>query len=252
MSSNSSLLFSFKYQVKDHLKSIAAFYAILAAIVALSFFISNAEQYADAANNFTGNDVASIFFLFIAGLCTFKEPFLFFMQNNIPRVSLLKGKLLTAFSICAIVASVSSVLSAFLHSKPEFSSLSIYYYAFSSHTEKIPFILKLIENFFATFFLSMCFYMFGYFITILYYRMNSRTKAIFSVFAPLTLFLVIPAIDSILLSNAIANFLVKLTMSLSGIPSQNPYILILSTAAASALITSVCWFMVRRIPVNGK
>lgn len=92
---------SYRYQVFDNLKAIYVFYFVVLCVDALIFVTAymSHTQTGNASGQFSGMELSTAIFLFIAGLCSFKEAFGMLIQNGVSRKSIFIGRILTAMTI---------------------------------------------------------------------------------------------------------------------------------------------------------
>lgn len=93
-----------KYNIKSNLKSIIIYYCILITFVTSITFLSG-----DGGNT-SGIEFATMIFLFVLGLNSFKENFYFAQANNISRVDYFKSLSITILPIALGMSIIDVIL----------------------------------------------------------------------------------------------------------------------------------------------
>ncbi len=240
-----------KYYFSDLKKSILVFYLILIAITIvmgsmLAVVISSSDN---ASVNISGGETATMFFLFIVGLNSFKQSFLFLSANGITRKTQFLGFLAAAFTACIIMAFVDTAYSNIL---PEFftyrSAFRELYEAWADNASSPALILT---NFLWIITLYLFSIIFGYLVTSLYYRMNKATKIAVSVGVPVLFTTVFPIIDSMLTNGAIFRWLGNMFSLLMGFGNgANPLIAAASFVGFAIIMGGVSYMLGRRAIVK--
>lgn len=253
-----SLSASLKYQLSEYKKGIIIFYGVVVLILILmivSLFLPS--PIIRLKGRFSGLEMAGFFFLFASGLNSFKEPFRLFLQNSISRKTLLKGRLLTVLIISSGMALIDNIISAIcrtiflsVNGSVSFQSFFEMMYA-SRYQAQSGGLLMFVEGFLFTLCLYLAAGMVGYFITILYYRMNKAAKITVSVGVPAGLFILLPIIDGVLLNGSINTMFLKFILFAFGFSNgANPYTGMISLILASAFFSGLCWLLMRKAVVK--
>ena len=81
-----NLKVSVKYQLDEYKRPVIIFYIIVLLVCTVSLAaIMPADDSAAVKGRFGGMEIATIIFLFIAGMNSFRDAFRLFMQNSISR-----------------------------------------------------------------------------------------------------------------------------------------------------------------------
>lgn len=193
---------SFYYQITDLRRSVFRYYMIIVGIYAVIFLSGIVFRYNEVSglnSRFNGMESVTMIFIFIVGLCSFKETFGMLIQNGISRKNMFLGSILTAVLVSGFMALADNVLAAIgrgIFSIPgtlEFHTVFEQLYPAVEAGTMIQFL----NNFLLCFTLDLSFIALGYCITILYYRLDKAGKVAVSVGVPVFLFMVIPFIDAI-------------------------------------------------------
>lgn len=192
-----NLIKPFKYQLHEFRKSIAIFYLVIAI---LYLFIGTATVFGGKDTiHFGGMEFSTVVFLFVCGLNSFKENFNMLIQNSVSRKNIFVSRILSFLVICAGMTVIDTALvqiMKLLVNVKEFELVNgifeqIYGFRYTDQNS----ILMLIRSLPYIFTLYMAAVTVGYFITILYYRMNTALKTIVSVGVPVTVLFILPYVD---------------------------------------------------------
>lgn len=250
---------SYRYQLSDVSKPIFLYYIIVLLVYAALFItlsINHSESGSPyVSGQFNGIEAATAIFLFIMGLCSFKEAFGMMMQNGISRKTIFIGKIITSLTAALAMAFIDQLLtfvfkafSGFTHNALNYQSLYEQLYV-SNATDRDSISLALSNIVFA-FLLYLGITTFGYLITLAFYRMNKAGKIIVGVGVPVGLFTVLPIIDYSLtggrISTAINNFIIFAFGTATGQP-LNAFI---TCILVFLLFNFFIWLMLRRASVR--
>lgn len=206
-----NILASYRYQMADHKKAILIFYlAIICFFIGVNTLMSvTAEGPSGGGTGIvTGNETASVIFLFVIGLCTFKETFLLSLQNGSSRKTLFAAKLLTMGSVTAIISAIDLILiliSKAILSVMDHSIVVPLFYAIYGGDIGSPVLYA--KNFLLELLLALAATAVGYFITIMFYRLNKAGKIIVGAGFPVLCIMVIPYVDMLFLQGKISQTL---------------------------------------------
>ncbi len=93
--------------------------------------------------------------------------------------------------------------------------------------------------------------MIGYFITILYYRMNKLQSLAVSVGVPVFLFIILPTMDRYLFGGTVIKAIFEgITRFVGLYGGVNPYYAILNSLILAGVIGSICYLMMRKVPLK--
>ena len=217
-----NLKVSVKYQLDEYKRPVIIFYIIVLLVCTVSLAaIMPADDSAAVKGRFGGMEIATIIFLFIAGMNSFRDAFRLFMQNSISRKTLFAGRLVCVSIVSSAMALIdtavnltgnmvlSSVSSAFIYQ----SLFTIIYGTGYNVQTANPQLAAGSLLFAVAFYLAAS--MFGYFITVLYYRLNKGGKIAVSVGVPAVVFVALPLVDAFVLNNTINEFFKSFSFLLS-------------------------------------
>ena len=109
---------SYRYQMHDHKKDLIIYYIVifciyLLTLVSTAIVVAANDQQIVVSSQSNGINIATMVFLFIAGLNSFKENFGMLLQNGVSRRSMFSGRILTMLSLCAGMALLDRALLLF-------------------------------------------------------------------------------------------------------------------------------------------
>lgn len=245
---------AFKYQLSESIRPLIIFYIVIYAIFAfmmISSFILKGKGY---IGGFGGMETASIIFIFIAGLNSFKSSFHMLLVNGVSRRTMFTSHVTGVLPVAAAMALIDTlnhwVFSSFSYYNSLFSYLYEHRYGNGGNLFGTTFQISL-EGFLWMFFTYAMMAMIGFFITTLYYRMNKPIKLAVSIGVPVFLFVVLPYMDIVLFSGgmfkAIGTAIAKAFGFLNG---SNPYIAMLSCTIIFALFGLLSYLLMRRATVK--
>jgi hypothetical protein len=188
-----------KYHLHDKRLAIVIFYVVFYSVILLPFLVSLFSNSEKELVYFNNVELASLIFIFILGLNSFKSPFLFLKANGISRKTVYTSFFASLVPI-ALLFAITNTLNSIVF--PHFASFRSAYGSlycgdistigniFTSEITMTP--MDIMLSFIWLFLLHFMFATFGYFITLLYYRMNTLLKYVVSFGVPLLLVIVLP------------------------------------------------------------
>lgn len=247
---------SFRYQLRDSFKAVVVFYIVILAlnlVFATAVTIVQNVVGTQMGSNAAGFDTATGVFLFVVGLCSFKENFYLLTQSGTSRKSLVLGQFGSALVLAGALAVIDKLLYLLMDAVGwllgSFGAVTMYEMEYPLQTlfDHLPHLLFTFTSYLAC--ISV-----GYLVTVLYYRMPAGAKVAVSVGVPVLLFIVLPIVDSTLTNGVIFGTMAKVVafaMGLSGGIPGNPWMAILSFVVLSAAFGGISWLMIRRAAVKG-
>jgi hypothetical protein len=238
----------YKYQMNEYKKSVLIYYLVF---VLGSLFLNTLITLANSSStvNSNGQEFATFIFIFVVGLNCFKESFLMLLQNGISRKTMFVARIITSLVLCAGMALIDRILNALdsliNRAGGRVVLNGIYEIAFMKRAEGEGWLIKNVEGFFVAFGFYLAAFAVGYLITIAYYRMNKALKVTISVSVPVTLFVVLPFVDSTLTKGSIFKAIVKVLDFPFKAGNGGPGILLLILLAGFALFFAFSWLLMR-------
>lgn len=249
-----NILASYRYQMEDNKKGVGVYYLVIACVFAFFFIMTLLlDTLGDPVSGQLGGfDFATIIFLFVASLNSFKENFGMLLQNGISRKTLFYGRLLTSVSIAFVMAIIDKLL--LLAFKALSSSTDGNLVCSSLFEQAYQFNNDQLSTHFISFLLSLLLYMtissIGYFITILYYRLGKSGKIAISVALPVGLFMVFPLLDYILTRGRISARISILIDTAFGLSTNRPGNAMITCLLLFILLSLISWLMIKRAAIK--
>ena len=217
----------------DSLRAMGIFYAISALFVLVMWYLS--VKYNNVSYN---SDSATLVFLFVIGLNSFKESFKFSSANGVSRKRYFRESLLAMVGIAALAALIESVLPLISQTfaRHEMLYLTIY--------RNTSFIAACTWTFALYYFVLMA----GWLINLVYYRSSTLMKIVFSL-SPVYVILLLIGLNKLANGSvfiAIGNFI----SFYWGITDSNSYVAVLNLLATSLLFSGLIVLLMRRAPVK--
>lgn len=179
----------FKYQLRDMIRSTGIYYLVIVLILALSLLSVVTIRFSGGTASMPFNFISG-WFLFVIGLCTFKEYFLYFVQNGVSRRSFFVSKLLAMGTLCILVALVDSLLALLCTRLFPWGDFQFAFFAGAFQEGAAGYLLELGY----TVCQNLLVFAAGSFITVLYYRLNKVGKLIVSIGVPALLLFGLPVL----------------------------------------------------------
>lgn len=247
-----------KFFLKDSKKGIFIFYLVIGITMLSGFIINMIVRFnvgVTASKDFhfgmSGLEIATIVYCFVFGLCSFKEPFQMFLQNGFSRKTICTnigiGALLLT-SIMALIDSSTGLLASNIMtgtgSVDYQTLLGLLFPSFFGAIGTVFYIpvafLVLTAAYFSTFSV-------GYFIAVLYYRMNKALKISFSIGVPVLLTVIFPSVDALFFSGKMTLFVMDVIKMLIGYSNGgNPLIAVGSAVCMTAILLTLSYLLSRR------
>lgn len=179
---------STRYQLWESRKATFIFYGVIYALMLLFKLFPN---FFDSAN---GLEFASIIFIFIAGLNSFKETIGMHLQNGLSRRTFFWGAVFSSLLLAGILAVVDFVNILIMGTTPANTVFFSFYHTLFN-LESWTFGLRALQ--FCMHFAHLALSVFlGFFITTLFYRMSALLKTLVSVGTGLLVIVIIPVLDA--------------------------------------------------------
>lgn len=201
-----------KYQLHDSKMGIVIYYIVIVGIMCIFFassYFTNIDQY--SSSKFSGIEMITATFLFVLGLNSYKENLSLFLQNGIPRLLNWKGQLAIIGIISVGMAMIDRTLIIIGHfistfiNNTRFESMADRMFGDILSGRGINGPIRGVALFFLMVLINMAAFSAGYFITILYYRLNKAGKILFFVGLYGVPFVVYPLVNELLLKGALSN-----------------------------------------------
>ncbi len=245
---------AWKYQMDGMKWPLIIFYIVIAALLILmgvSMSIAVRE-----GNQFTvgGLEMASVVFIFVCGLNSFKAPFHMLSANGVSRKTMFISFLAVLGAVAAGMAVIDSTVSAVMrcigNNGPgigNYESGFMQMYGIESYGAA-----SLLTGLLWMFCAILAAGMAGYLITTLYYRMNKPVKLLVSIGAPVLLLIVWPIVDWTLFRGAVSSAFAMLISWAFGFSTGNPFMGISTNVLLALMFAALSFAVLRRAPVRAR
>lgn len=256
------------YLFRDFRGALIVFYFVIFCLCVLTLlgvtsfaFVTNGEIVA----NFAGMELASLVFLFVVGLCSFGENFTMLSQNGITRRTFFGSTLLVQATVAlgmALLDRVINILLAFIvRYSPAYIAVppegaarmevwSLFDLLFRSEfffSEPPARSLGTLVPAIGLYFLALAV---GFFIVVMYNRLNKAGIIAVSVGVPVTLVIVLPLLDETILGGVLQNGMSLALAWAIRLAADAPVLSLGCTMLIVAVIYGLSWVMLRRLPLK--
>lgn len=238
-----------KYNLSELKNSVLLFYAIIAGVFILLSITFVSMTSHGGTGSVGGVEMASVIFLFIVGLNSFKQNFLFLSSNGIARKTQFIGFILAAIPVACAMAAIDTIISAVLSSVIDYNSMFYQIYNGMDITRNSAVYIVVCMIWSAA--LYMSFVTLGYLITILYYRMSKPLKVVVSVGIPVMFIIIIPTLDALWFKGGITRSVFDLFILLAGLKSgANAWISVAALLVETVVFTGLAYILSRRTVIK--
>lgn len=236
-----------KYELSGIKRPVIIFYIVIYALLVLLTIPQLIFKEYYIHTNIGGMDMASMIFLFVVGLNSFKSSFHMLAANGISRRTMFVGFVAATGIICAGMAVIDSInaviLNQFIEYKPMVAQLFESRYVSNG-------ILEYGEAFLWMFFSYVASMMLGFFITTAFYRMNRALKLLVSIGVPVFLLIILSIIDTQLFAGEIFRAIATFVAFCSGRLTESPYVAIASDAVFAIIFGLFGFLLMRRASIK--
>lgn len=251
---NQNLKAAYQYQLADHKRPILIFYMILLAVLALMIVGAVSVNASSSRTMIGGLDFATAIFVFVAGLCNFKEPFLMLLQNGVSRKSVFAARLLVSLTVAGILAVIDKFIlllgKAILHLGDNAQFFSFFEQVYAGGLARNNAVLLHVKLLVLDFLMYLALLAAGYFITIVFYRLGKAGKVAVGAGVPVGLTIVLPIVDSMLFDSAISYAFGRFLDAAFGLTASNPYAAMVTFVLTFALFSCLAWLLMRRAVIK--
>ena len=240
-----------RYQLRQFYDLFSVYYPI----IYLYIFSGLAEKYArsDSGFSFSGMEVLTILVCFVAGIILFKGAFRFFTSCGVSRRRLFCG-LTAAIAVTAATVSLLDMINVAVFSNfieyrtlyvsQVFGDLLAARARGASTAIPLTFAL-LLKNWLWCLLADFALAMLGFFIGVLYSRMNKPVKILVSVGVPAVCIIFLPRFDATVTHGAIGRF-VSAAWAQWTQWGLNPGLDLLTRLLLVAVLASLIWLLLRK------
>jgi hypothetical protein len=237
---------AWKFQLNSVKWPLIIYYGVIAALLVL-MGVSLSIAQGSARVSVGGLEMASMIFVFVVGLNSYKSAFFMMSANGVSR----KTMFVSFLAMLAVLAAGMAVIDTLygIGMKMAGNYQSMFEQLYNIETSAPVLIAGSFEG-------RLCSYltagMAGYLITTLYYRMNKAIKLLVSIGVPVLVLFVWPAVDLSLFNGATTRAIGWLIAWASGLSSGNPYIAVISDIVLTVLLGALSYVALRRAPIKTK
>ncbi len=235
-----------RYQLSDSKKSLLIFYAIMFSIPLLT--TTGFLSFGSGSAEVRGTEMASAIFIFVIGLNSFRANFLFSQANGVSRKTQFKGFLVTILLISGVMAIIDAIYTHLFSLLVPYMSFFSMIYGSIYLTDSAP-LSALFGGLLWSFFLYALYGMFGYFVTLVYYRSGLIMKLVVSIVPAIFIFFVLPYLAFVNL--AVSRVIVNLTVLAFGLGvNLNPYQSMFTFSLFFIIFAIGSYLLMRRAPIK--
>lgn len=232
-----------RYRLYDNKRAMIIFYIIILSVFIFSLILANVIRDTHSGRLLLGGfDTASMIFLFVLGMNSFKEVFKMFIQNGLSRKTMFLSQVLFVALICPVMAVADrllAIIGGLLSTlSNQFFTTGLFEEMFEQHAVVRFSLVSLLFNISMYILAAMV----GFFITTLYYRMNKIQKIMLSVGVPVLLFTVLPVLDTIFLEGMITRIISTIVV----FAFSNPWMSMLTGVVLAMIFGGLSWLLVKR------
>ena len=241
-----------KMNIEGVIKPAMIFYSIFIAIIIVMIV---ANKMSPGVGGISGVESATVIFLFICGLNSFKVNFYFAKSNNISRSTFMKGILISAFPIVFITSIIDIIInrvSNIFIVNPTFYDMSYGGFSYNGFGGNHPYSqMNSVGTLFNAilFQLTLCLmaYLLGLVINMVYYRCNKLMKTIVSITPIAFIFLINTLAYSF---PNIANDINKFINLVLGFDPWNVYAAVTTFIVISAVLGIASFLLIRKAVIK--
>ncbi len=245
---------AWKYQMDGMKWPLIIFYIVIAALlilmgVSMSIAVREGNQF-----NVGGMEMASVVFIFVCGLNSFRSTFHMLSANGVSRKTMFVSFVAVLGAVAAGMAVIDSTVSVVMRGigsygpgignyEPGFMQM----YGIESYSTA-----SVLTGLLWMFCCNLAAGMGGYLITTLFYRMNKPVKLLISIGVPVLLLFVWPMADLVLFGGAVSTAFFQLVGWAFGFMDGNPFMGIVSNVLLALIFTALSFIALRRVPLKAR
>jgi hypothetical protein len=238
---------AWKYQLAGIKWPLIVYYIVIAALLVLFGISLSIAQQQNTRMSVGGLEMASMIFLFVVGLNSYRPVFFMMSANSVSRKTMFVSFLAMLGVVAAGMAVIDTLYGAAMKMAGNYQTM--FEQIYNLETGAPVLVAGGLEW-------RLCSYlaagMVGYLITSLYYRMNKAVKLLVSIGVPVLVLFIWPAVDFSLWNGATTKAIGWLIAWASGFSSGNPYIGVISDIVLTVLLGGLSYLALRRAPVKTK
>lgn len=236
------------YQIEENKKGIAIYYFVVACVAVVTFLST------PGGVQMNGFDFATVIFLFVVGLCSFKDNFGMLMQNSVTRKTIFFGRLATTAGVALGMAVADKIFQIIINllftrnGNPFYENMYEQFYA-----PKLGYMSSfgiIVESFLLSFFLYLALSMVGYMITILFYRLGKGGKIAVGVGVPVTWCVIVPILDFRFFDGRLSMLFSRFADFSFGITEVKPQNAMITCLLLFIFTAIISWLLMRKAVVR--
>lgn len=238
---------AWKYQLDGMKWPFIIFYIVIAALlilmgVSMSIAVREGNQF-----NVGGLEMASVVFIFVCGLNSFKSSFHMLSANGVSRKTMFVSFVAVLGTVAAGMAVIDSVVSLAMKGFGNYEPGFMQMYGIDSYSAA-----SVMTGLLWMFCTNLAAGMAGYLITTLFYRMNKPVKLLVSIGVPVLLLFIWPLVDWALFQGAVSKAFAMFTGWAFGFLDGNPFMGVVSNVLLSLIFAALSFVTLRRVPVKAR
>lgn len=185
-----------KYQIHDSRKSLIVYSLVMIALFTISGIGATLSSSSTDYFSLQGTELSTFIFLFVMGICLYKEHWLMGMQNGIPRVEFFKSCVSLGIFFGVIGAAFNLLIAKIFY--VIFGNLDNFYIGsfiemlYSEYFDGLSGLLSIIVSLIFSFVSIVTLFLLGMLIAAIYCRIPKKTKTAFAIALPISVFVVLP------------------------------------------------------------
>lgn len=245
---------AWKYQMDGMKWPLIIFYIVIAALlvlmgVSMSLAVRQGTQFTVG-----GLEMASVVFIFVCGLNSFRSSFHMLSANGVSRKTMFVSFIAVLGAVAAGMAVIDSTVSMVMRGIRNFGpGVGNYHPAFMQMYGLTPNNAADVAT--GLLWMFCCYLaagMTGFLITTLFYRMSKPVKLLVSIGVPVLLLFVWPIVDLSLFQGAVSNAIISAIGWASGLSTGNPYMGVVSSVLVTLIFGGLSFAALRRAPVKAR
>jgi TRAP-type C4-dicarboxylate transport system permease small subunit len=245
---------SYKYVMYDNKKALIGYSLIIIAITVFLFVASVSWSNDSSTMQIGGMEMASVIFIFVAGLTSFKDNFHMLTQNSVTRrgtfTATMLGFITTAGMLSAISIIVLLIAKLMSSIQNNIVSTSFFETLYAGHVNGMNGFIVYLESFLLYFVMMLTVVGIGYLIGAIFYRLNKGGKVALAVGIPVFFSVILPIVDVLIFGGRVTIGLVRFMDMIFGISAQNPYLAVVSCMVIFLICGLLSWIVMRKAPVK--
>lgn len=244
-----------KYQLSSMKRPLIVFYIVIYSLLLLMTVLQLTQIDRSNVVNFGGMEFASVIFLFVTGLNSFKSTFHLMLANGVSRRTMFHSFSVMVLPVAAGMAIIDTINSVVFSSILNYRGMfkQFYHMRYAAEGGTAYSMQSVFEGFLWMFFLYASVAMIGYLVTTLYYRMNKPLKLVVSIGVPAFFIILLPIIDTVWLPSVdiyggIATFFKWAWGFANG--ACNPYIAMITSGLTFAVCGALSFLASRKATIK--